>query len=159
MANQYNVSASDLIARYDVRSLFQLSNDDDTQNENVANIQIAIDDSASELDAIFTNRIGLPLPLPVANIVYRLICIPAVAALYGRRGDLPADIEKQVEWRDKWLDDFRMGKVTVPGAGGRNTMQLTQSDSFCQGSITNQQPFFPSKGPGIPFFDGAINQP
>lgn len=147
-------SISDLTARKDLRQVSVLTTDDDTGTLNTNNAQVALDDAASTLDSVFTNRIALPIPAPIPLILTRICCALAFAALYGRRGDVPADIQKEVDFAEDWLNQFRLGQVSVAGSA-RNGPELTQSDSCDRGSITNGKLFFPSKGPGIPFIDGG----
>lgn len=153
MSNQYATIAN-LTARKDLRQVSVLSDDLDTGDLNTNNVQVALDDAAAQLDAVFTNRIALPIPAPIPAILTRLTCSIAFGFLYGRRGDLPSDIQKEVDFAEDWLNQFRLGQVSVAGSA-RNGPELTQSDSCDRGSITNGKLFFPSKGSGIPFIDGG----
>lgn len=146
MSNAY-CQLSDLAARYDIRQANQLSNDiNDPINPNATNQQAALDDVASQLDSYLMNRVTIPwdVTIPVPQILTRYVASHAFERLYGRRGDAPDSVGRDVKETDKWLEDFCAGVTMLPGTS-RAVPALVESDSFHGRSITDGVDYFPGR--------------
>lgn len=146
MSNAY-CQLSDLAARYDIRQANQLSNDiNDPINPNPTNQQAALDDVASQLDTYLTGRVLIPWPITttVPLILTRYVASHAYERLYGRRGDAPDSVGRDVKETDKWLEDFCAFNATLPLIS-RAVPALIASDSFTSASITDGIAYFPGR--------------
>jgi phage gp36-like protein len=130
------VTVDNLIARYDRRSMLDLSGDDDQHEGQQANAQVAVDDAASELDGAIGGMYALPIPTPIPNILIRIVCAWAAYALYARRSDIPKGVREDKQWADGQVDKIRSGQMLIVVNGQplpRQTMPKLQDSGFVDG--------------------------
>ena len=142
MSNPY-CAISDLQARRDIRQIAQLSTDDDTGNINNTNVQAIIDTQAGRLDTTLSGRVALPL-VSVPVFLTGLVADLAFYALFERRGDAPESVAKAADAAEKWMEDFRAGRVMLP-ASGRISQPALDVPRGERRSITDGLAFFPSE--------------
>ena len=111
MSNVY-ASISDFGLRFDARQIGMLGNDVNSNTASSTIVQAALDDSASELDAIIRGRIRIPLTSP-PSVLTKWVCIKAAEALYRRRSDKPKGLADDLRWCEQWTKDFSAGLISL----------------------------------------------
>ncbi len=74
---------------------------------------VAITTTAPLVSVVGMSGGGLQVPF----VLRKWVCAKACESLFGRRSDLPEQIRQSIVWADKWMEDWRMRKVSIPGVG------------------------------------------
>lgn len=99
-----------------------LSNDDNSRDPVADTLQAHLDDAASELDTHLGTWLELPLTVsPLPAVLTRIVAVKAVGYLFMRRADKPKGLQAELEWTDKWLEQFDIGQILLPGTQRRVT--------------------------------------
>jgi phage gp36-like protein len=114
MSNVYCTYAQ-LSNYYDVRTLTQLSADDDSGNLDQTLMESILDTAASELDSVLQNRYqqivnGTTAP-PL--ILTRWVAAKAMGMALLRRNKESASVQADVEWADKFANDLVSRKINL----------------------------------------------
>ena len=115
-------------ALYDVRTMAQLSNDDDVPEATVATIQTILDMEASELDSYLTGRYGLPLVSP-PGVLSKWVAAKTAGRLFARRNDKPKQVEADEAWAAEFLKNLMDGRIGLAGIDRACQPTLSSSDS------------------------------
>jgi phage gp36-like protein len=117
MANPY-CTVSDLVARYDRRTIFQLSNDANVTQADTDNVQTLLDDAASDFESYIDERYSLGnvrSASPMPNRIKAFICNRAAFNLFSRRERMPKFLEALYKLDTDWITKVQMGKINLPG--------------------------------------------
>lgn len=126
MANNY-LTVPQFTQMHDVRELLDLSGDENSHDGNLDNIQLLLDQSASELDSYLDGRVALPLTSPPA-ICGKIVGALTKQSMFGRRADLPAGVKAEIDWAQDWLTKFTKGIVKLPSVTPAQIPTLQDSD-------------------------------
>lgn len=145
-----------LQARYDERTIAELSSDNDSGTLNSTKVNIILDDQASELETILNGRWPLEgeSPLWVRPVVLtKYVAAKTMERLYARRVDIPDGTDRDIKWADQWAEDLIDGSISLPRQPRGNQAELLASRSFKGFSMTSGV-FFLGFGPTKTSADG-----
>lgn len=111
VSNIYTTEAQ-LKLYFDVRTLAQLSGDQDDGSEMVATVEALLDTAGSELDTILQGRYSVTAG-NVPAILTRWVAVKAMGMLMLRRNKQNDAIKGDLEWADKFADNIIARKVNL----------------------------------------------
>jgi phage gp36-like protein len=164
-ANLSYCSLSDLRARYDSRTLAQLSNDSNSTTASDNNQQVALNDAAAEIRTaclqgqIYTSDQLDALVASGDVQLVRMCCDIAVKFLASRRMDaLTPSIQARIQASENMLEALRQGKRVLNIANNRHgetpaLVTITSLQQTNTGDITANE-FF-GGAPGTLTVDGS----
>lgn len=130
MANPY-CTPDQLLAMYDRRVMLQLSGDDNNREGQPQNIQTLLDMQASELESYLSGMYALPLA-SVPLVLSKWVAATTAGRLYGRRTDIPKQVEADLAWADAWVKGLQEGRIAIPNIA-RATQPALQDSDFVDG--------------------------
>lgn len=128
MSNAYATTAQFYIL-YDVRTVAQLSNDANSSEAVATTIQTLLDMQASELESSLYGFVGLPLTVtPIPLVLTKWVCATTARRLFGRRNDLPKQVQADSDWAEHWIELFRKNLIQIPFVSRQEVPALQDSD-------------------------------
>lgn len=116
MSNAY-CTVQDLFARYDSRTILQLSNDNNALQANQDNMQVLLDDAASDFESYIDQRYNLSnvrAASPMPNRIKAFVCNRAAFNHFARRERMPKFLEALYRLDTEWITKVQQGKINLP---------------------------------------------
>jgi len=117
-----------------MRTMKELSGDAGQPQGSERNLQTLLDSSASLIDSTLYGRVALPLSPPVPLMLTDKVCDITAYRLFLRRPSMPEAVKQLYADAQKWLEDFRMSLVSLPGVGAAVVPELQDSNYPTGGS-------------------------
>jgi hypothetical protein len=114
MANTY-CTLDQVKMMYDLRTILELSSDDNRHEGNPPTLQFLLDMQASEFDSFAQGRYGaVPLTGTIPLVITKWVGATACRRFFARRTDMPKQVEDDARWADQWMKDLLENKIGLP---------------------------------------------
>jgi|SRR6185437_8034791 len=101
---------------YDLRTVLDLSGDDNRHEGQAPTLQFLLDMQASELDSVIQGRYGsVPLAGELPLILTKWVGVTGCRRFFARRNDEPPQLKSDAEWADQWMEALMDNKIGIPG--------------------------------------------